>query len=152
MEQVLEKCFWILGILAALLNTYALKRRANRVIAEKPELATGYQRYALAELAFYSLPWLVMGVSILAGGVDGLRDYLKPCLGNPFVIAFYAIAVAQFSALAAWVWFGGGVEFFVEYSEGVATSPGRVKLTYTATLVLALIVPAWLWAACKFQG
>lgn len=152
MKYFLDKYFWILGLLSALWNTHVFKITASRVIAAKPELASGYRRYVLAELAFYSLPWLVMGLSILVGGVDGIRDYLQPCVVNPFVVAFYVMAVAQFSALAAWVWFGGGVEFLVKYSEGVATSPGRVKLTCTAMLLLVLIVPVWLWAACKSQG
>ena len=102
MEYFLDKYFWILGILSALWNTHELKLRASRVIAAKPELALGYRRYAFAELAFYSLPWLVMGVSILVGGLTAPL-ILERCVAIR-CYRVYAIGLAVKLSQHGWVW------------------------------------------------
>jgi hypothetical protein len=134
MFNFLEKYFWLIGIFFALVNGYSLRARMKTALPQRPELE-GYERFALGYTLFYLLPWIVMGVGIMLGGTRRVFDYLDPCSGNPYVIAFHLTIALLIIGLASWGWFFGGAAYLIRYID--SRSQLTLKL-WLAGAVLAL--------------
>ena len=91
---IIEKSFWLIAIVVTFLNAYLLRSRSQEAIARNPELKEGYEKIFRGYLIYPNIPWVVMGVGILFGGVSGVFDYFNPAAGNPFVLAFHISVVA----------------------------------------------------------
>ncbi len=63
------KIFWLLALIATVLNAYMLRRGARKLITEHPELEEGYEKIFKGYLFFGCLSWIVMGVGVLSGSV-----------------------------------------------------------------------------------
>jgi len=111
----MEKFLWLLCLLVTVGNAYFFKRGARELIAERPELAEGYEKVFKGFLFFGSLPWVVMGIGILSGSVHAFSDFFRPREGNPFVLAFHAVLIAIYALIVKWIYFGNGAEFLVKH-------------------------------------
>jgi len=110
----LERYAWLIFLGGILLNVPILWRRSRPQIAAHPELEAGYRRL-IRGLAFWgSLPWLVMGLGCLAGGVP-FWQFLRPAGGGPYVWRFWAVVYAEFVLLGYWAVWGGGAEALVRH-------------------------------------
>jgi hypothetical protein len=92
----------------------------------------------LGDLIFYSTPWFVMGIGILIGGVPGVFDFLRPCSGNPFVIAFHLTIILLVVGVASWVWFWGGAKALVPIFE--ERSALTLKLYFAAAVLFIFFI------------
>lgn len=138
MFHLIERYLWIIGLLFAFLNNYSLRSQAKQRTALHPELVENYRRYVLGDLIFYSAPWLVMGIGILIGGVPSVFDFLKPCSGNPFVIAFHLTVILLVVGVACWVWFWGGAQGLIKIVE--VRSPFILKLKFAGAVLFIFFI------------
>ena len=92
---------WLAFIAVTVLNALVWRHRAGGHIARNPELKCGYKRLILGFVFWGNIPWVVMGLGLLVGGVSSVKDYLKPYQANPWVLAWYVTVV---SLWALWLW------------------------------------------------
>src|SRR6187399_264007 len=74
---------WLLFIAVTILNGAVAWRRVQPRMAAHPELRAGYRRLMRGWLVYGNVPWVVMGLGILFGGLRGIADYFHPRNG-PF--------------------------------------------------------------------
>jgi hypothetical protein len=77
-----------------------------------------------------SVPWLVMGLGILVGGVSSLWRFFAPRHGGPWVLAFFVSVFAVWGVSAYWIFVGDGASAIADHQlmrvQGIR---GRVELT-----------------------
>ena len=105
-------------------------------MAANPALVPGYRRLIRAWLIYCNLPWLVMGLGIVLGGVPSVRHYLRP-RGDPYVILFYLSVIADWIWIYRWLFFRGGAEELAAHP-GLFDRPMEVKKIKSFSL-LALV-------------
>jgi hypothetical protein len=84
---------WILFILVTVLNASILRVRSSRIVKEHPELQNGYDQLFKGYLLYMNIPWVVMGIGMIFGGVPSTLSYFAPRHGNLFVVAFHVSVV-----------------------------------------------------------
>jgi hypothetical protein len=115
-------------------------RRARKHIAARPELEPGYRSFVKAFLIWGNLPWIVMGIGCVFGGIPSVFAYFRPRGGNPYVIAFYASVVLFWLLSTNWIVFRGGAEM-------LATHPGILNLNFKNPRTVMV-----LWFLCLGAG
>ncbi len=117
-ENVIEQTFfrhaWVLFIFITCLNAVTWWWRSRKHIRANPALAPGYTSLIRGWLVFGNLPWLVMGLGILFGGVPTIWHYLNPRNG-PVVLIWYGTVVVLWVASIYWVFFRRGAEMLVAH-------------------------------------
>src|SRR5881296_96203 len=104
------------------------KLRSRSVVNNHPDLQSGYTRLIRGWLLWGNLPWLVLGIGSVVGGMS-IRDLPRLRTSNPFVLAFYASVLVVWVLAARWLYFRGGAAMLVEHPGLVrASSPLGVKL------------------------
>ena len=79
---------WIVFIAVTAISAVVWWRRGRGHIARKPELGQGYKRLVLSFVFCGNIPWAVMGLGLLVGGVTSLQGYLKPREASLWVLAW----------------------------------------------------------------
>ena len=132
------KYFWLLAIVCNVLNAVILRVRSKHYVQQRPELAGGYRKYFLGFLFWGSLPWIVMGVGIVFGGVPNVFSYFHPQDPNPFIRAWFGCIILMWLLGFYWIFARRGAEFLVEHpgllSRNLDT-PAKIKGFYCLTLV-----------------
>ena len=127
---LLVRHFWLVCILVNGVNGFVWWRRAQPRIAERAELAPGYRRLVRGWIFWSSIPWLVMGIGILLGGVPDVT-YFFSAKNGPFVIAWYVSLVAVQLLATWWIFARNGAEELVQHP-GLFAKPiadaGAIKL------------------------
>lgn len=117
-ETVIDAIFfrytWLLFIFITCLNGVVWRWRARKHISADPALAPGYARLIRGWLIYGNLPWVVMGLGILFGGVPTTFHYFNPRNG-PVVLLWYGIVVALWVASVYWIFFRGGAELLIAH-------------------------------------
>ena len=129
---IIGKIFWVIAIGVTCLNAYLLRSRAQKEIAQHPELADGYRQLITGHLILFNLPWLVMGLGILLGRTHDVFDYLNPRSGNPYVVGFHVTGICESALISYWIYLAGGAEVLV-------THPGVMNVDVKSALVLKLL-------------
>ena len=136
---------WLLFVIATTFNGGLWWLRAQPRIDENPALRKSYARLIRGWLIYGNVPWLVMGMGILLGGVPSPITYFNPRNG-PFVFLFYLSVVAIWAAMFRWLFFKQGAEELVRHPGCLNFSfdrPWEVKalfLTFLAVGVCALVL------------
>jgi hypothetical protein len=140
---------WVLFILITVFNSFYLKARSQKIIAEKPDLQEGYDQLFKVYLTYLNIPWVVMGIGVLFGGVPGVFGFFNPRDGNIFVLAFHATVVILWILSIWWIYFKGGAEFLVKYP-GVFNqdikSPILLKVLFAVMLIGGIFGMAFMWS------
>jgi hypothetical protein len=140
---------WVLFILITVFNSFYLKARSQKIIAEKPDLQEGYDQLFKGYLTYLNIPWVVMGIGVLFGGVPGVFGFFNPRDGNIFVLAFHATVVILWILSIWWIYFKGGAEFLVKYP-GVFNqdikSPILLKVLFAVMLIGGIFGMAFMWS------
>ena len=140
---------WILFILVTVFNAFYLKARSKKFIDKQPDLQEGYDQLFKGYLIYLNIPWIVMGIGILFGGVPSVYSFFRPRDGNIFVLAFHATVVILWMLSIWWFYFNGGAEFLIKYS-GVFNrdiqSPMLLKTYFGLSLLGGIIGMAFMWS------
>ena len=140
--------FWALLILATVLNAFFLKARSKKIIAKRPELQEGYDKLFRGYLLYLNIPWAIMGVGMVLGGVPSFFSFFRPMNGNPFVLAFHASVLVLWMLSGWWLYFKGGAKFLAKYPGAlgpVIESPTIVKIFLGSILFGSALVLALIW-------
>jgi hypothetical protein len=134
------KWFWAICVVVTLMNVAVFRLRANREIKVHPELEEGY-RTLLKGFAFWAnVPWIVMGVGCVFGGVPSVYHFFRPFDGNPFVTAFFASVLFEWIIGTYWLVFRGGAQTIVNY-------PGLLNVNFKSPRTVL-----FLWFLCLAGG
>ena len=130
---IMTKWFWAAFILVTFLNAGIFRYRARTYITAAPELAEGYATLIRGFVIWGNIPWVVMGIGCVLGGVPSVFHFFRPRDGNPFVLAFFASVFLIWILGTFWLLFRGGAEMLVKHS-GLfnvnVTSPHMLKLCW----------------------
>jgi hypothetical protein len=142
-SQMVFKWFWLAAVLTSFLNAGVFWKRAKQNIDIFPELEEGYRKIIKGFLFWSNLPWVVMGVGIIFGGVPSFFHFLHPRDGNPFVLAFIASILCIYAAGTYWLFSRNGIETLIRHNAmfaGAFDSPAKVKLQWFGSLVGGLLL------------
>jgi hypothetical protein len=117
MDAVLRQ-FWLLAIGGTFLNAAIWWWNGRGRRRRDPSLVAGYRRLTLGFALWGSVPWLVMGMGAVIGGLPSVA-YFDPANG-PWVLAWYASILAIYALLGHWIFLRGG-------AEEVARHPGLLE-------------------------
>ncbi len=135
---IFSKWFWAMGIATTCANAIIYARRAQKEIRKNPELEEGYRTLIKGFLIWGNIPWIVMGIGCLVGGVPSLFHFFRPRDGNPFVLSFFASVFLIWVLGTHWLFFQGGAEKLAKHpglityhtfgKSGNITNPAVIKL------------------------
>jgi uncharacterized membrane protein YozB (DUF420 family) len=86
LEIILFKFFWLIAIIAMILNGIILKLRIKPHVESHPESRATCMKILAGFVILFNIPWLVMGFSILIRKVDNIWYFFKPAMLNNFVL------------------------------------------------------------------
>jgi hypothetical protein len=112
---LITKWFWAICIITTFINVAIYRSRASRQIQAHPELEEGYRALIKGFAIWGSLPWVVMGVGCVFGGVPSVFYFFRPRDGNPFVLAFIASVFLEWVLGTYWLIFRGGAQMLVKH-------------------------------------
>ena len=148
--------FWLACLLIGLFNYRRASQAAALEFATDPAQAARAQRLLRRFALAMALPWLVMGVGVLVGGVPGVWSYFRPQDGNPFVIAWIASVFLLSVALAVWVFAFDGASTMVTFGlaalfggRGAPTSARGIRWMAAAGPFFTLL---WVWLAVSMNA
>jgi hypothetical protein len=145
--SMFSRYFWILSLVVTAFNYLSSERVAAASGSGDPR-ASDEARVLRRQLALVSaLPWIVMGLGMVAGGVPDVWHYFRPQDQNPYVLMWYCSIFFVSTLFAAWVFFRDGAVKTVKYQlfgtrSGLMRTVGRAKF-------FAMLGPIWiaLWIA-----
>jgi hypothetical protein len=130
---IISKWFWLFFIVVSFINAVIFQLRAKEQTRRRPELAEGYHKIIRGFITWGNLPWIIMGVGIMLGGVPGIFEYFRPADGNPYVIAFYGSVFFVWILGTYWIFIKKGAEMLVSHPglfNRDFSSPTAVKLIW----------------------
>ena len=110
---LLFKHFWVVFILVTFLKAAIWWRLGGEHRQRDPSLTEDYRALVRGFVTWGNVPWLIMGVGILFGGVPSMFHYFNPRYPNPFVAAFFGSIVLLWLACTYWLFARGGAEQLV---------------------------------------
>ncbi len=137
---IMTKWFWVVCIASTFLYACEFRSHARKHISAAPELAEGYATLIRGLVIWGNIPWAVMGIGCVFGGVPSFFDYFRPRDGNPFVLAFFASVFLIWILGTFWLLFRGGAEMLVKH-------PGLFNVDFKSPLMLKLF-----WFLCLAGG
>lgn len=118
---------------------------------QDPSLKAGYDKLIRGYLFYNSLPWVVMGLGSVLGGVPSVWHYLKPREGNPFVLSWFVTVFCLVGFRTFWLFFWGGAEMlsrhpgFIMFGGKEITSPTLIKTLWLLGLMGAILGVVLMW-------
>jgi hypothetical protein len=149
-EPPFARHVWLIFIAVTVVNALILKFRSRAHVQQQPELAAGYQQLFNGVLLWGNLPWVVMGIGILFGGVPSTFSYLRPRDGNPFVLAWFGVVVAFWLLGFYWLFTRRGAEFLVEHPgllRGNPKSPTMIRFFYCLMVACGVVALCFMFFA-----
>ena len=112
---LLTKWFWAVCIVVTFAHAAFFRARAVQRIRANPELRGGYRTLVTGYVTWGNLPWLVMGIGCVFGGVPSVFNYFRPRDGNPYVVSFFASVLLVWVLGTYWMIFRDGAGMLVKY-------------------------------------
>ncbi len=78
-------------------------------------MAQGYKKLVLGFIVWGNIPWVVMGLSFLDGGVTSIEEFLRPREGNLWVLGWYLLVVFLWGLELWWLFFRDGAKALVDH-------------------------------------
>lgn len=114
--SLLFRHFWVVAIGINVFNSWIVWRRVQKHIRENPDLAPGYRKIVNGYAFWSSIPWLIMGIGILEGGIPHLFYFFRPADGNPYVLAYWAAMFLIYGVAAGyWLFRRDGIEMLIRH-------------------------------------
>jgi magnesium-transporting ATPase (P-type) len=131
----LFKNFWIVLILMTCINAFILKVKSKKYIAHDPSLKTGYDKLIKAELVYWNIPWIIMGIGNLSSFTNNPTDYFNTHSNNPFVLTFYFSIVILWTLGTRWIYLKNGAAFLEKHPGSFRGERFGSSLNLTATKI-----------------
>lgn len=153
---IIAKYFWVVAMAVTSLNAIFFKYQSKQHINDNPDLAGGYEKMIRGYLFWLNIPWFVMGIGCILGGVPTVFHFLRPKDGNVFVIAWWLSVFILWIVSFYWIFFQKGAEKLAKYrmvyyhspgKSGYISNPTHIKLIYLLCLTGGLIAAVWMWTA-----
>jgi hypothetical protein len=159
MFEFIGKYFWALCIVITYVNFYVLPRRRAAVndaaAIDSATLQSTRRRVFFAML----VPWVVMGIAQVVGGVPNVWSFFQPRELNPYVWSWCLTIFALSCAFAYWVVFADGAKIAATLNLVQVNVFGRqVPVAEKWLKVFAAMAPpftiAWVWGVwmMDFRG
>jgi hypothetical protein len=140
---------WALFLVATFMNALIYRLRSYPHIARDGSLAAGYRSLIWGYLLSGVLPWAIVGLGVVSGGLPSTASLFHPREGNPYVAAFY-LSVLAILALATYWMFHGGAEAVVRHP-GLMNidmkNPGMLKLVWCLMVFGSVLGAVGLWTS-----
>ncbi|HEY2545692.1 MAG TPA: hypothetical protein VGI46_06475 [Candidatus Acidoferrum sp.] len=107
--------FWAVAILVTFLDAAIFCSKAQRHIEVHPELREGYRTLIKGFVTWTNLPWIVMGIGCVYGGVPSVYSFFRPRDGNPYVLAFFCSVFLLWFLGTYWLVFRGGAQKLIDH-------------------------------------
>ena len=75
---IIAKYFWVVAMAVTSLNAIFFKYQSKQHINDNPDLAGGYEKMTRGYLFWLNIPWFVMGIGCILGGVPTVLHFLRP--------------------------------------------------------------------------
>ncbi len=137
---VISNWFWAIAIAITVANAAIFQARANKHVQQNPELGEGYRKIIKGFVIWGNLPWVVMGVGLLAGGVPSMFHFFRPRDGDPFVLMFFGSVFLLWILGTYWLLFKNGAEMIVRH-------PGVFNVGVKSPTIVKI-----LWFLCLASG
>lgn len=146
----LSQYFWLVALGIGIFNYVkargALGEREVTSAGQANEAEVYLKRFALGA----NLPWIVMGLGQITGYTPMVWYYFRPQDGNPFVIAWLAVALLITCTYSWWVLFKGGAEKVRDLNLMAALGQHRSKAPSLLSIKLfaafgPLFFPVWVY-------
>jgi hypothetical protein len=138
---ILFRHAWIFLIVGTTVNALYFWGRSRSHVSQDPSLEDGYRKLFWGILVWGNIPWVIMGLGCLVGGVPSAFHYFRPRDGNAFVLAFFASVVIIWFLGTYWLFVRGGAEMIVRHPGLLSgpfgrdiTSPAMVKVYWCLCL------------------
>ncbi|MDB5804947.1 MAG: hypothetical protein JWN73_2269 [Betaproteobacteria bacterium] len=153
MFDLIDHYFWLLALAGTLFQYRSMRKRmveAHRGAPGKAQAATRYMRRYVIGM---SLLWAVMGCGQVTGSTPMVWYYFRPQDGNPFVLAWLGLALAEALLFAFWVFLADGARKIVELKLAVS---GRAPVSPFMVKVYAALAPfgvlLWIFMAISMNA
>jgi len=137
---VISKWFWAICITVTFANAAIFRARAKKHIQQNPEMEEGYQKIIKGFVTWGNIPWIVMGIGCVMGGVPSVFHFFRPRDGNPYVLAFFASVFLIWIMGTYWLLFQGGAKMLVKH-------PGLLNVDCKSPTMLKIF-----WFLCLAGG
>jgi ABC-type branched-subunit amino acid transport system permease subunit len=112
---LVSKFFWAICIVVTFGNAWIFQLRTRPHIQANPELEEGYRAIIKGFVVWNTVPWVVMGIGCVFGGIPSVFSYFRPRDGNPYVLAFFASVLFVLLVTTNWLLFRGGAEMLIKH-------------------------------------
>ena len=150
--NIILKHLWLLFLVTGVFNGWKQWRQLEPNIREDPERAGGYRGLFRWYLFWTHLPWVLMGIGIMAGKVSNIFEYLIPPAGNMWVLYWWAAIGLIMFAGTCWILLGRGAETLAAYP-GLPMVPGlaprQLRWAWFYLCLGELAVAVFLWSASR---
>jgi hypothetical protein len=142
--------FWLLGLIATGYSYFSGNRAVADLDLSDPRRSEEARALRFQFAAWSALPWVVMGVGEMVGGVPSIWYYFRPQDGDPYVLTWFASLFLESLVFAFWIFSRGGAEKMIELQPlNFNSRRGTFKLTVRSAKLFAALGPFWiaLWTA-----
>lgn len=152
---LLFRHFWLVLIVVTVVNGVAAQRRIKPVVDHNPSLADGYQRLFRGYFVWANVPWVLMGIGIVFGGVPTVHHYLLAF--DLWMVRVWWVAFGGLLAAGtAWMLIGGGADALARHP-GLPHVPrwsaGKLKLFWIGVVLWNVVIGgAIVIGACMLTG
>lgn len=143
--------FPVIALIVTAINANSLRNRARTRVQQEPHLEKEYQRLFWGYLIVLSIPWIVMAVGTIIGGVPSVWHFFNPRAGNLYVLAFHATVVVLWVVGVVWIYLMGGAEFLIEYyyplfrQRSLVSTARGLKISFAVGLLGGIVAMAMMW-------
>jgi len=140
-EGFIFRHFWVACILVTVINGVTSQRSVKPAIERDPLLADGYRCLFRGYYVWMNVPWVLMGLGIVFGGVGTMQHYFLAFDRAPVVLWWCAMAGLQAYG-SVWMLLRGGAETLARHP-GLPFVPRvearTLKLVWIAFAVLNVL-------------
>ena len=134
--------FWLIVVLVTSINFLAFKDKAKKYIKQDQALSVDYEKLFQHYFFWFNMPWIIMGIGLVTGGVSDVVYYFRPQDGNPFVLVWYVSIFSLWVVGTYWLIFKEGAEMLIKCPgalRGNVTSPLFIKILWIVLFVFTAI-------------
>jgi len=106
---------WVFLIIVTTANALLWWYEGLDRMAQSPELRPGYRKLVLGLIFWGNIPWVVMGLAQLAGGVHRIDEYFQPHRANAWVVAWHGIVLGLWALYLRWLFVRKGAQALADH-------------------------------------